>query len=289
MPFFSIVIPSYNRAHIIGATINSVLEQTFSDFELIIVDDGSTDDTKQVIERYNDQRIRYIYQQNGERGKARNNGVNQSNGKYIFFLDSDDIIYPNHLALANEQLTKLQFPVFFHSRYEEKIGDLTITKPQLNARNITTKINTQNYFACAFYLRIDIAKEIRFPTDPSAKIGEDWAVIIRVAQRATLHFSNQVTMAIVQHPNRSMSEASADQILTSKNKIIQYLHQDHLVSAIVIGNVNAELTSLAALAAAIHHQRKKAIKLFFRSITKRPNLLFKRRTLAIFKHCMRHA
>ena len=82
-PFFSIIIPTYNRAHLISKAIESVIAQTFENWELIIVDDGSTDETKDLILSYQNKvaRIRYIYQQNAERSAARNNGIDKSKGK----------------------------------------------------------------------------------------------------------------------------------------------------------------------------------------------------------------
>jgi len=90
MPKISVIIPTYNRAHTITKAINSVLNQTFKDFELIVVDDGSTDDTKSIIGVFEDSRIRYVWQENQERSAARNTGLRLSQGKYISFLDSDD-------------------------------------------------------------------------------------------------------------------------------------------------------------------------------------------------------
>ena len=73
-PLFSIVIPTYNRAHLIGKTIESVLRQEFTDFEILIVDDGSKDNTEEVASTFTDKRIRYLKKQNAERGAARNYG-----------------------------------------------------------------------------------------------------------------------------------------------------------------------------------------------------------------------
>jgi glycosyltransferase involved in cell wall biosynthesis len=73
-PYFSIIIPSFNRAHLIGHTLQSVLNQTFTSFEVLVVDDGGTDGTKDVVEKLNNGRIRYYKKNNGERGAARNFG-----------------------------------------------------------------------------------------------------------------------------------------------------------------------------------------------------------------------
>jgi glycosyltransferase involved in cell wall biosynthesis len=96
VPKVSIVIPTYNRARCVGNAVESVLSQTFEDFEILVVDDGSTDNTKDVLKKYAGN-IRYIYQENQERCIARNNGIKHSKGEYIAFLDSDDIWLPHKL------------------------------------------------------------------------------------------------------------------------------------------------------------------------------------------------
>jgi hypothetical protein len=96
VPSVSVVIPTYNRAQTIGRAVDSVLAQTYSDLEVIVVDDGSTDDTRQVLARYGDA-IRYLYQENQERRVARNNGIRHACGEYIAFLDSDDLWLPDKL------------------------------------------------------------------------------------------------------------------------------------------------------------------------------------------------
>ncbi|MEY4111420.1 MAG: hypothetical protein RLZZ46_1776 [Bacteroidota bacterium] len=101
-PFFSVVIPTYNRAHILPRTIASVLNQEFSDWELIVVDDGSKDHTAELLKTYTDPRIRYIYQKNAERSAARNHGIREAKGEYICFLDSDDEYLPHHLRRLHE-------------------------------------------------------------------------------------------------------------------------------------------------------------------------------------------
>lgn len=96
-PFISVIIPTYNRAHILERSIKSILAQTFDDFELIIVDDGSTDNTRNVVESMCDIRIRYFYQENRGVSAARNAGAELAQGAYITFLDSDDEVIPGWL------------------------------------------------------------------------------------------------------------------------------------------------------------------------------------------------
>ena len=98
MPLVSVILPTYNRARLLGRAVKSVLNQTFEDFELIIVDDGSTDDTESVIRSFDDERIKYI-RHPMRRGvsAARNTGIKASRGRYIAFQDSDDEWLPKKL------------------------------------------------------------------------------------------------------------------------------------------------------------------------------------------------
>jgi len=104
MPKVSVIIPAYNRAHLIPAAIQSVLDQTYRDFEIIVIDDGSIDATKEAVNSFKDARINYIYQQNSGVASARNNGITASRGEYLALLDSDDAWLPDYLSLMVEKL-----------------------------------------------------------------------------------------------------------------------------------------------------------------------------------------
>jgi len=98
MTLVSVVIPTYNRCQLVQLAIDSVLAQTYTDYELIVVDDGSTDGTGEALaSRYGD-RIRYVWQENQGESSARNRGISIARGKYIAFLDSDDLWCPEKLA-----------------------------------------------------------------------------------------------------------------------------------------------------------------------------------------------
>lgn len=95
-PTVSVIIATYNRAHLLKETIESVLKQTFRDFELIVVDDGSTDDTREMLKPYSD-RLRFFHQENRGASAARNLGILHARGHWIAFQDSDDLWTPDHL------------------------------------------------------------------------------------------------------------------------------------------------------------------------------------------------
>jgi glycosyltransferase involved in cell wall biosynthesis len=92
-PLVSVIIPTHNRAELVRQAVQSVVNQTYRKIEIIVVDDGSTDDTREVLGTYGG-RIKYIYQERSERSKARNEGFRHSRGDYIAFLDSDDLWLP---------------------------------------------------------------------------------------------------------------------------------------------------------------------------------------------------
>src|ERR1017187_7936626 len=98
-PTVSVVIPTYNRARILPRAVKSVVSQTLEDWELLVVDDGSADDTEQVVAAFGDSRIHYIrHERNRGQSAAQNTGIRASRGTYVAFLDSDDEWLPEKLA-----------------------------------------------------------------------------------------------------------------------------------------------------------------------------------------------
>lgn len=105
MVTFSVIIPTFNRAYLIGDAIESVIKQTFSDWELLVVDDGSCDNTKEVITEFicRDARIKYLYKKNGGQNSALNYGLAYAQGIYVAFLDSDDVWLESKLERVFEK------------------------------------------------------------------------------------------------------------------------------------------------------------------------------------------
>lgn len=98
----SVIIPLYNKERTIRQTINSVLMQTYTDFEIVVVSDGSTDRSVEIVKSINDDRIRLFQKENNGVSSARNYGIENSKGDFVFFLDADDIIYNTCLSVLME-------------------------------------------------------------------------------------------------------------------------------------------------------------------------------------------
>lgn len=221
MLFFSIILPTFNRAHMLHLAIESVLTQTYKDWELIIVDDGSTDNTKDVIDKFiaKDNRIRYLYQKNKERSAARNNGIKNAKGDWICFLDSDDIYHTTHLEefknLINQNYSKrgLYFSGLSYGKYSEDFEDYDLTHKNNIEFIFLNTIGTPR--ACvhkSIFLKHQFNEKIR--------IGEDRELWSRILKKNPLYFHKKKTFIEVEHSNRSINLFSEKEGLKTIKKII---------------------------------------------------------------------
>jgi len=230
-PFFSIVIPTYNRAHLIGKTIQSVLEQELSDFEVLVIDDGSRDNTAEVMQTFNDPRIHYLKKENGERGAARNYGAARARGKYINFFDSDDLMYPNHLHVAREMIITHAAPEIFHLAYDYQFEDGTVTS---RVNDFDTRIKQivlfNNKLSCnGVFIRKDITTSFPFEENRVLASSEDWTLWIQLICRFTLHCSNAITSSVVNHDQRSLRTIAAEKVEARDQLMIELLRRDPVV------------------------------------------------------------
>lgn len=140
-PVVSVIMPAYNASNYIQESINSVIAQTYSNWELIIVDDGSTDVTSSIITNNSnlDNRIKSFHQENGKQGKARNFGIAFARGMYIAFLDSDDLWLPEKLEIQLQEIKEKNVDLVFSDSYvfsDSNVYDKTKT---MNTLNVTLK------------------------------------------------------------------------------------------------------------------------------------------------------
>lgn len=211
----SIVVPTYNRADLIEKTIHSVLEQTYFNFELIIVDDGSTDNTQSVVNPYLvDDRIQYHKIKNSERGAARNFGVKKSSGSYITFLDSDDIFLPWHLETAAEKIKLAENPPAFHLSYEMLHPDGRVDSVPSLPSPVNDKLLEGNFLSCmGVFLRRDIAQKNPFDEDRQLSGSEDYELWMRIAARIPILAFPEVTSRLINHENRSVIQTDPKKLV----------------------------------------------------------------------------
>ncbi len=197
-PLITIIIPTYNRADLVPRAINSALNQTFKDFEIIIVDDGSTDNTKDVIKKYleNNNKIKYIFQKNsGAVASPRNTAIKLARGKYIALLDDDDEWLPSKLEkqikLFNNNIGIVGSGCYFvyDNNYLKK---KTYEIKGLNNNNHLHKILKDRFIVSSS--SVIIPKYIFDKVglfDEKCRVTEDWDLYIRILKHYKFSYINE--------------------------------------------------------------------------------------------------
>ena len=285
---FSIIIPTYNRGHIIARTIHSALNQQYTNFEVIVVDDGGNDETEVIIKTFNHPALHYFKKANAERGAARNYGVTKSKGDYITFLDSDDILYPDFLANAFELATANQ-PPFFHLAYEIKNERGKILHKMNYIKSNNTKfIERGNFLSCiGVFVRRDVALNYTFNENMLLSGSEDWELWIRLIAHFGIKTDNRISSCIVQHEERSVNNTDEKRLLDRKNLSINFAFSDKQVREKFgpsLSKIESHSLTYIAIHLAISGKKKRALFYLAKAFTRNPFVLVERRFGAIIKH-----
>lgn len=286
--FFSIIIPTYNRANLIANTLESALNQTFESYEIIVIDDGGTDDTHNIIGHFNHSKINYFKKENAERGAARNFGILRAKGEYITFLDSDDFLYPDYLDNAYETISKKGFPPFFHLAYEVRVfdGNLLFKANNIRSNEINFLIRGNNLSCMGVFIKRNLIPEYMFNEDRNLAGSEDWELWMRISARYGIIADNRISACIIDHPNRSVLQISDEKLVTRKQLSLKYAFQDKLVEK-KFGKYKKQIVASSYIYIALHltldKNYERALFHLKNALYLNPFLIFDRRTLAILK------
>ncbi len=189
----SIIMPSYNTENFIGESINSVLNQTYKNWELIIVDDASTDSTDKVVENFlNDRRIHYIKnKENYGAALSRNFAIKQAKGKWIAFLDSDDIWKPQKLERQINFMVKNKY-YFSYTNYIEIDENSKITGKMITGPNKITKTGMYNYCWPGCLTVMYNAEKVGMIQIPDIKKNNDYAMWLKIAEKENCYLLNEI-------------------------------------------------------------------------------------------------
>ncbi len=203
MPQVSVIIPVYNRADFLTEAVDSVLNQTWTDFEILVVDDGSTDRTRDATVRYGD-RIRYFYQDHGGPSRARNFGASKAHGHFLAFLDSDDTWEPNKLEVqmrflkSHPEVKLISCGSYYigNSRRRKmalkgnRFGDLFLDLYKRSFINTSGVVLSRDCFCQVG------------PFDETIQTAEDYDLWLRVARHFPIAFLEAPLVGIRKHPDK---------------------------------------------------------------------------------------
>ncbi|MFH6970772.1 glycosyltransferase family 2 protein [Flavobacterium petrolei] len=217
MIYFSVIIPLFNKEKFIEATLRSVLEQSFTNFEIIIVNDGSTDTSEEIVLKFNDARIKCFSKKNEGVSVARNYGIQQSKGVYIALLDADDLWFPNHLEVLNELIYTFPEAGLYASRYISKVSEYKhITNNFLKiAENFSGIV--PDFFYSSLISRIALTSAVAIPKsvlnktglfNPNISSGQDLDLWIKIALFFPVAITNSVTVEYNTIDSNSLSKTN---------------------------------------------------------------------------------
>lgn len=243
VPFFTIIIPTYNRAHTLRIPIDSILAQTCEDWELIIIDDGSTDGSREIVASYSDVRIRYIRQENQKVSAARNHGIRLAHGEWICFQDSDDEYLPHHLETLQNAIKEHPKHKIFKSGLIIYENGQEIAKTGTEPTSRYDSFPYDGFHTATFYRTV--LKEIQF--DERFYIGEDLHFMLRVGMRSQIYVIAEWTGINHYNPNNSggigpgyeskliNQKACLDDILEwNKTSILPYIRRKRCYNPILL-------------------------------------------------------
>ena len=211
MILFSVIIPVYNRSHLLGEAIDTVLTQSYPGFEIIIVDDGSTENIRKGLdEKYsNEPRIKYFHKENEERGAARNFGLKQAQGDYAVFFDSDDFMKSHYLETLNRIITENPGVKLLAAKYNYDNNGTTEYHPFLQSlaegwydQNLFLK---GNILACNYCVKIKGYDFKFFPAERELASMEDWLFLLENLANNRIYIKDEICITMRQHDDRSMS------------------------------------------------------------------------------------
>jgi glycosyltransferase involved in cell wall biosynthesis len=206
----SVVIPCYNQARFLGEAIESVLAQRYTNLEIVVVDDGSTDKTSEVVSRYEE--VRLIRQENRGQANARNRGLTEAGGDYVVFLNSDDRLLAKALEVGVRELEanpKCAF-VCGHYRVVDAEGASLAVPPRPEVgRDHYLSLLREDYItmpACVMYRRWVFEEVGRF--DSSVDAAADWDLHLRIARRFPVHYHGELVAEYRQHDANTTTDSA---------------------------------------------------------------------------------
>ena len=233
-PIISVIVPCYNQGNYLTETLNSIVDQTFTDWECIIINDGSTDNTKEITDSFcdKDSRFHYIEQSNQGLATARNNGIRDSVGEFILPLDADDLIDPTYIEKAINHFQEHPETSIVYCR--AKLFGAINQEWYLPQYNYESFIWLNCIFCSAVFKRADYNMTIGY--NPNMKYGfEDWDLWLSILSKDSIVYQIDETLFFYRKKNESMTTTTHEQmrelysIIYNNHKEIYEPYCNHLI------------------------------------------------------------
>ena len=217
----ALIIPTFNRGYCLSSTIQSVLQQTYFNWTLTIIDDGSTDNTKEVVASFNDARITYVYQENAERSAARNKGIGLAKAEWLCFLDSDDVLLPEHLdVLASFIENQKPSPGLIATGLITQQGKSSKRKVFLNLqKNVIEEIGSKFLIPTQVCVHRSVLEKDQF--DVRFRLWEDTHLWLRIAAQYPVYQIEKYTT--IQHIHEQGTVVQGMKKIRLKD-VVQYVN-----------------------------------------------------------------
>ncbi len=271
MPKVSVIIPTYNQSSLVKETISSVLAQTEPDLEVIVVDDGSTDDTHRVVESLSDSRVSYFYKINGGPASARNFGLSKAKGEYLAFLDHDDLWPPNYLEVMVSHLeNNAEFGAAYSPItvvYPDGRKAQSYKKPEGKSGQITLDLFKRGFiWPSAAVIRKSVLKKFYF--DESLRRSyEDGDFFLRLSTRCQFLFVGDVAAIRREHAENFSAKVG---VLPTRILVLERFHfrlgGDKLIPAGIARRKLSHVCRSVAKERRYEGNRSAAITLYKRAI-----------------------
>jgi glycosyltransferase involved in cell wall biosynthesis len=291
-PYFTVVIPTYNRADLLPEAINSVVKQTFTDFEIIVVDNFSLDNTPHVMEAYKEnEKIRYFRNdRNMERGYSRNVGFRNGRGAFLTLLDSDDVLYPNCLQDAYDYVQNHPNVKAFHNLHEmiDEAGRPTKSNNPKPITNQYKQICQGNFLSCiGVFLAKEVYQKFHFSEDLKMIGSEDYEIWFRVLAYYAIGRIDKVNCGVREHVGRSVYTNMYENLEYQRIKLISLITDNEDLKRKYkpyAGYINANYYFHQALFSLHKKDRAKAFHQFLTAATKGQGFLFSDRFFGFIKN-----
>ncbi|MCC5943302.1 MAG: glycosyltransferase family 2 protein [Bernardetiaceae bacterium] len=266
IPFFSVVIPTYNRANRLSNTLDSVLNQSYQNFELILVDDGSTDQTAELIHTHYKDNVRYLPKKNEERSIARNYGFAHAKGEFVVFFDSDDYMHENHLQTLKEAILEHKDYHIFATKFQINTNGKLVRAPvcALAAGSHDYKSFLKGSFLNALFAIRRSLKVVPFPAD--FNLCEDWIFCVLNTYQNPLYLIDAITITVIDHDGRSMMQNQ--KLIEARVRATQ-----KLITELELSNKEKQILQthsyrFCAIHAYLDYNRKKSLYFAWKALSK---------------------